>query len=108
MTWIGSTPHRDIGMTDEKYNLLEELALSKEYWHVILVTVDSTAHLRLSSLSNDQRARLTSIIIELDSAIYMKSWGFDIPAIHTNSIQKTELNLNSFNHMRSIVRRAKQ
>lgn len=108
MTWIGSTPHHDIGMTDEKYNLLKELALSKEYWHVILVTVDSTAHLQLSSLSNDQRARLASIIIELDSAIYMKSWGFDIPEIHTNSVQKTEPNLNSFNRMRSIMKRVKQ
>ncbi len=108
MTWTGSTPYRDIGMTDEKYSLLNELALSREYWNVMLITVDSTAHLQLSSLSNDQRARLASIMIELDNAVYMRSWGFDVPVIHTNSVEETKPSSNSFNRMRSIMKRVKR
>ncbi len=105
MTWIGSTPHSGIGMTEEKYSLLKELAQSSEYWRIVLVTVDSTSCLKLTSLSNSQRARLMLIIIELDVALYERSWRLGISDRHTQSIQETKQTINSFDRMRSIVER---
>ncbi|GAH89291.1 unnamed protein product [marine sediment metagenome] len=66
-----------LGMTQEKYILLEELAEASSYWVIAHALVKAAANLELTSLSNHNRRRLASIILELDCELYMKSWGFD-------------------------------
>jgi len=64
-------------MTPEKYTLLEELAEASDYWAIAHALVKAAANLELSSLSDHQRRRLTSIILELDCELYKKSCGLD-------------------------------
>lgn len=113
MTWIGDTPLKGIGMTDEKYALLCELANSNEYWATVQATVDTCAHVKLTSLSGDQRVRLALVILELDVALYAKSWGLEItgpirsrerPA--TQATQATQAD-SSFSRMRNILKKRK-
>ena len=103
-TWIGATPLTNIGMTEEKYTLLRELAQNNEYWAVVLSTIDAVAHLKLTSLSNSQRVRLALIILELDVALYAKSWGQDVPGRFAQSSQKVERTTDSFSRMRNLLK----
>jgi len=77
MTQIDFIPLANLGMTCEKYALLEELAEASDYWAIAHVQVKTAANLKLSSLSNHLRRRLTSIILELDCELYKKSWRLD-------------------------------
>lgn len=77
MTQAGSPPFPDLGMTQEKYALLGELAEASDYWVIARALVNAAANLELSSLSDHQRRQLTSIILELDNELYRKSWGLD-------------------------------
>ena len=106
-TWIDAVPLTDIGMTEEKYVLLRELAQNSKYWVIALHTVDAVAHLKLTSISNSQRARLTSIILELDGALYAKSWGQDVPDRLTRSSQKVGRAVDSFSRMRGLLKERK-
>ena len=77
MTQTGFTPLISLGMTQEKYMLLKELAEASDYWAIACVQVEAAANLKLPSLSDYLRRRLTSIVLELDCELYMKSWGLD-------------------------------
>ena len=73
----GFIPLASLGMTLEKYTLLEELAETKSYWTTAHTLVKTVANLELTSLSNHQRRRLSSIILELSHQLYRKSWRID-------------------------------
>jgi len=77
MVQIDFIPFTDLGMTCEKYALLEELAGASDYWIIAHALVKAAANLKLTSLSYYLRRRLTSIILELDCELYKKSWRLD-------------------------------
>lgn len=78
MGWIGSneTPFAELGMTQDKLTLLQELAEDSPYWTRAHRFVNAVRNRRLSSLSDYQRRWLTTIIMDLDNELYKKSWRY--------------------------------
>lgn len=78
MSWIGSSriPLSEIGMTEAKYSLLDELAGESGYWMRARAFVKVSANRKLSSLSDSQRKWLTTIIIDLGGELYKRSWQY--------------------------------
>ena len=74
MTWIGQVPFEDIGMTEAKMDLLAELAEDSNYWKKAHSFIHSIAGSVPSSLSNNRRRWLTTIILDLDSELDKRSW----------------------------------
>lgn len=76
MGWIGSqeAPFADLGMTQDKLNLLQELAEDSDYWMKTYKFVGAIKYRRISSLSDNQRRWLTTIIMDLDSELYKRVW----------------------------------
>lgn len=59
--WIGKTPFEEIGMTEDKVSLMEELAEDNVYWSNALSFMRSIQTRKLSSLTNRQRNWLYDI-----------------------------------------------
>lgn len=78
MTWIGSSrvPFSDIGMTQEKMDLLDGLAYEDDYWMKACLFVKAVTYRKLSSLSDHQRRWLTTIIMDLGDRLYKRSWRY--------------------------------
>jgi len=74
MTWVGGTPFEDLGMTQEKMDLLKELAEDNEYWERSNMFIRSITNRKLSSLSINQRRWLGDIILALDDELVKRSW----------------------------------
>lgn len=74
MNWIGLVPFKDIGMTEAKMALLEELMEDDDYWSRAYLFVHSITNRKLYSLSDYQRRWLTEIILTLDNELERKSW----------------------------------
>lgn len=74
MTWVGQIPFEDIGMTEDKMDMLAELAEDNKYWKRAHSFVHSIAGSVPSSLSYNQRRWLNTIILGLDDELYKKSW----------------------------------
>lgn len=74
MVWIGQVPFEDLGMTEDKMNLLKELAEDSSYWRRAHDFVQSITGCVPSSLSYDQRRWLTTIILSLDDELNKRSW----------------------------------
>ena len=74
MTWIGQVPFEDIGMTENKMDLLKELAEDSDYWKRAHMFVQLSANRVPSSLSHKQRSWLTTIILDLDIELDKRSW----------------------------------
>lgn len=74
MSWIGSVPFTDLGMTQGKLDLMNELAEENDYWMRACAFVRATTHRKLSSLSDFQRRWLTTIILDLDYELEKRSW----------------------------------
>jgi len=74
VTWYGSVPFEDLGMTEAKMVLLEELMEDSDYWSRAYLFVHAITNRKLSSLSDYQRRWLTEIIIALDTELERKSW----------------------------------
>ena len=67
MSWIGSprVPFSEIGMTQEKLDLMKELAENNEYWRNASSFIRAVANRKLSSLSLRQR----NWIYEIDASL---------------------------------------
>lgn len=76
MSWIGSPiiPFEDIGMTQEKWDLLESLSMQGGYWRRAFLFIRGATNRRLSSLSLRQRNWLTEIVYSLDIELERKAW----------------------------------
>ncbi len=72
MTWVGQVPFEDAGMTDQKMDLLKELAENNDYWKRAYQFVRSSANRKLFSLSDNQRRWLTTIILDLDDELHKR------------------------------------
>ncbi len=70
MSWIGKAPFQEIGMNEDKIELLKELARDGGYWSDANSFVLSISNRKLSSLSEKQRDWLydisASLSVELD------------------------------------------
>jgi len=107
MTQTCSAHFTSLGMTPEKYALLNELAESSDYWTIALVLMKAAANLELGSLSSNLRRRLTSMILELDCELYDKSWGLDkivFKGVKRHQMQADEPE-SSFDKMRRMLRK---
>ena len=69
MTWVDQVPFEDIGMTEQKMDLLKQLAEDNDYWKRAYRFVQSSTNRKLSSLSDNQRKWLTTIILDLDDEL---------------------------------------
>lgn len=76
LSWIGSNgvPFEDLGVTEDKMNLLEELAEDNSYWKKAHDFLKSIVGRWPSSLTYNQRQWLTTIILDLDSELDKRSW----------------------------------
>lgn len=76
MSWLGSddTPFKDIGMTESKMVLLEELAEDSSYWFRSQAFVEAARYRKLYSLSLKQRNWLTEIIVALGIEQEKRAW----------------------------------
>lgn len=74
MTWCGSIPFKDLGMTEAKMVLLKELMENSDYWSRAYLFVHAITNRKLSSLSDYQRRWLTEITLALDTELDRKSW----------------------------------
>ncbi len=76
--WIGSSevPFSELGMTEEKFNLLKNLSGNSGYWMKAHAFVKAITYRKLSSLSDFQRRWLTTIIMDLETESYRKSWRY--------------------------------
>jgi len=76
MSWIGSQEpaFSEIGMTQDKMDLLGELVQDSDYWKRAWLFVKAVASRKLSSLSSNQRKWLTEIILDLDREMYDRAW----------------------------------
>ncbi len=74
MVWIGQVPFEDIGMTEQKMDLLKELAEDSSYWKKAHDFVRSVVGRKPSSLTYNQRQWLDTIILGLDNELYKRSW----------------------------------
>lgn len=59
--WEGDTPFKEIGMTEDKMRLLEELAQDNNYWKNSLYFIRSVSSRKLHSLTLRQRNWLFDI-----------------------------------------------
>ena len=78
MSWVGSSkvPFHELGMTQEKLDLMEGLATENSYWRRCNMYVKAITGRKLTSLTNSQRRWLTTIIMDLDNELYKKSWRY--------------------------------
>ncbi len=60
-TWVGATPFMEIGMTEDKMRLFEELAEDNDYWKSSLRFIRQMSSRKLSSLTEKQRDWLENI-----------------------------------------------
>ncbi len=74
MTWIGQVPFEDLGMTEDKMDMLAELAEDSNYWKKAHSFIHSIAGSVPSSLGTHQRRWLATIILDLDTELYNRSW----------------------------------
>lgn len=74
VAWIGQVPFEDIGMTEQKMDLMKELAEDNSYWRKAYDFVESIGGRKPSSLTYNQRQWLTTIILDLDDELHNKSW----------------------------------
>lgn len=72
MTWFGEIPFKELGMTDEKFSLLKDLALSSDYYQKALEFIKGVSTRKPSSLSLRQRNWLTEIIASLEDKLNKK------------------------------------
>lgn len=78
MSWIGSPdiPFADIGMTQEKWDLLKSLSGQGGYWRRAYLFIKANTDRKLSSLTLRQRNWLTEIVIELEQELEEKAWPY--------------------------------
>ena len=78
MNWVGSSKvsFHDIGMTQEKLNLMERLSVESGYWRRCSMYVKAITNRKLTSLTNSQRTWLTTIIMDLGNELYKESWRY--------------------------------
>lgn len=74
MTWVGQVPFEHLGMTEDKMDLLKELAEDNSYWKKAHGFIRSIAGSVPSSLSYNQRRWLNTIILGLDDELHRRSW----------------------------------
>ncbi len=67
--WVGSTPFQEIGMDDDKLELMKELAEDNNYWKGSLGFFRQVASRKLSSLTDKQRDWLYSIEASLSKEL---------------------------------------
>jgi len=79
MSWIGSPeiPFTDIGMTQQKWDLLKELSGDGDYWFRAYYYLLAVRHRILSSLTSSQRGWITTIILSLDTEVERRAWQRD-------------------------------
>lgn len=65
MTWIGDIPFKELGMDEDKMNLLTELAKDNDYWRKAFSFVDQVRDREYSSLSDKQQDWLSNIVASL-------------------------------------------
>ena len=61
MSWVGDIPFKEIGMNEDKMQLLGELAEDNNYWRNALKFVKQVSSRKLYTLSNSQRGWLFDI-----------------------------------------------
>jgi len=61
-------------MTEDKMDMLAELAEDSSYWKNAHDFIQSITGRVLSSLGYHQRRWLTTIILDLDNELYKRSW----------------------------------
>jgi len=65
MTWLGKVPFSEIGMDEDKYTLLKELAEDSEYWRSAYSFIEGVRDRRLFSLTVRQSNWVMTIDAEL-------------------------------------------
>ena len=65
MTWIGEVPFTDLGMTQERIDLLDELAGTNDYWKSARSFLKGVEHREASSLSEKQQDWIENIVASL-------------------------------------------
>jgi len=68
-SWVGATPFKEVGMTQDKIELMKELAEDSEYWASALKFFNSVASRKLTSLTVRQRDWLFSIEASLSDEL---------------------------------------
>ncbi len=78
MNWVGSpeVPFSEIGMTQEKLDLMKKLSMNNNYWLKCSTYVRAITNRKLSSLSSSQRSWITTIIMDLGNELYKESWRY--------------------------------
>jgi len=65
VTWHGGVPFKELGMDEEKYGLLKDLAEHSDYWKSALGFIDGVRGKNPSQLTQRQRNWLSQIIESL-------------------------------------------
>lgn len=69
INWAGGVPFQDIGMTEEKMDLMGELAETNDYWETSNKFVNSMSSRRIESLTEKQQSWLHRISDSLDEEL---------------------------------------
>lgn len=71
-SWLGDVPFTDKGMTQEKVDIMEELAEDNEYWKTALSFFRSVSTRKFSTLSDRQKDWLYNIVDSLEVELNRK------------------------------------
>lgn len=73
MSWVGSVPFEEIGMTSDKHDLLKELAEDGGYWANALSFLEQVSSRKFSTLSKAQRDWITEIEASLADKLSIRT-----------------------------------